>query len=152
MLAAAVLGALAIGHILLVEMRLRDLPALVRPDVPFGDAAGLAVLFVVAALVLAAWLLRVAWERAAAISVAILLVAYALPFELPPACGRRRLVGTRRSCAQPSGPDATRRRPGGWADADALAGLGAVAILVNLAPLDRLVVDAEPDECRESRS
>ncbi|MDP9483854.1 MAG: DUF2339 domain-containing protein [Chloroflexota bacterium] len=80
--AAALLGVFAIDHILLVEMPLRDLSGLVRPDVPFTDPAGLAVAFVVAALLLVAWILRVAWERAAVISVAVLLVAYALPFEL----------------------------------------------------------------------
>ena len=139
--AAAVLGTLAIGHVLLVEMRLRDLPALVRPDIPFGDAAGLAVLFVVAALVLAGWLLEVAWERAAAISVAVLLVAYALPFELPPAVVVVGWSGLAVLCAAIG----TRRHEeeAWWLGyADALAGLGAIAILVNLAPLDRLVVDA----------
>jgi uncharacterized membrane protein len=80
--AAALLGVFAIDHILLVEMPLRDLSGLVRPDVPFADPSGLAAAFVVAAVVLAAWILRVAWERAAAISVAVLLAVYTLPFEL----------------------------------------------------------------------
>ncbi|MEO8229065.1 MAG: DUF2339 domain-containing protein [Chloroflexota bacterium] len=80
--AATLLGFIAIDHILLVEMPLVDLSRLVRPDIPFTDPAGLAAAFVIAALVVTAWILRVAWERAAAISTAVLLLVYAFPFEL----------------------------------------------------------------------
>ncbi len=80
--AALVLGTLAVGHLALVEMPLRDLPDLVRPSVPFADPAGLAALFVIAALALSAWFLVILRERAGVISVAILVGVYVLPFEL----------------------------------------------------------------------
>ncbi len=80
--AAIVLGTLAIGQLVLVQLPLRDLTSVVRPDVPFGDTTGVAAAFVIAATVLAAWILQVAWERATVISVAVLLTVYVLPFEL----------------------------------------------------------------------
>lgn len=81
-LAAIVLGALAVGHLVLLEMPMEDYARLSRPDIPFSDPAGLAALFVVAALALSAWILRVRWERAGVITVAVLLTVYVIPFEL----------------------------------------------------------------------
>jgi uncharacterized membrane protein len=80
--AAAVIGTLAVAHLVLIELPLPDLGTVVRPDVPFTDPAGLATVFVVAALVVASRIVRRRWERATVLGVGLLVAAYALPFEM----------------------------------------------------------------------
>lgn len=80
--AAVALGSLAVGHLLSFEMRVEQLDGISRPVVPFTDPAGLAAAFVVGALIVSSRILQVRWERAVVTAVAVLLAAYALPFQL----------------------------------------------------------------------
>lgn len=81
--AAATIAALAVGHFVLVEDPLWHLGRPPTTGTPFLDPAGATLAFMLGAAAVAAWFLRDPRIRVALGIAATILVAYALPFELP---------------------------------------------------------------------
>ena len=81
--AAATIAALAVGHFVLVEDPLWHLGRAPTAGTPFLDPAGATLAFMLVAAAVAAWFLRDPRIRVALGVAATILVAYALPFELP---------------------------------------------------------------------
>ncbi|MEK6720563.1 MAG: DUF2339 domain-containing protein [Chloroflexota bacterium] len=77
--AAAVLGALAILHLLTVEYGVFEF---VRGPLPFGGSSGLTLAFVVGAFVVGAWAIRDHRIGAILLTIGFLLIGYAATFEL----------------------------------------------------------------------
>lgn len=79
---AALLGALALGHLVLVEYGPRGIVAGFDRSVPFVGPEGMTFAFMIAALAVTAVIVRVAWMRAAIAIVGGLAAIYVFPFEL----------------------------------------------------------------------
>ncbi len=83
-LGAAAVGSLAVAHLAIVEYPLErwDLAGRQVSGWPFGGEGGLALAGLLVAIALAGWLLRRGDERFGLAAVGMLLLAYALPFEM----------------------------------------------------------------------
>ncbi len=79
---AAILGALALGHLVLIEYRPLDLVAGFDRAIPFVGPEGMTFGFMVAALAVTAGIVRIAWVRAGLAVVGGLAAIYVFPFEL----------------------------------------------------------------------
>lgn len=81
-LAALVLGGLAVANFVVVVDPMPSLGQAAMPATPFLDPAGTTLAFMLGALVVAGWFLRDRRVRMALGTVGVLLVTYALPFEV----------------------------------------------------------------------
>lgn len=81
--AAATIASLAVAHFVLVEDPLWHLGRAPAAGTPFLDPAGATLAFMLVAAAVAAWFLRDPLIRLALGVAATIVVAYALPFELP---------------------------------------------------------------------
>ena len=80
--ASAVLGTLAVAHFALVEYPVVDIGRSASSGTPFLDGGGMTLAFMLGGLAVAAWFLRDIRIRASLAAVAVLLVTYAVPFEV----------------------------------------------------------------------
>ncbi len=79
---AAILGTLALGHLVLIEYSPRGLVAGFDRAIPFVGPEGMTFAFVVAALAVTGLIVRIAWIRAGLAVVGGLVAIYVFPFEL----------------------------------------------------------------------
>jgi hypothetical protein len=81
-LAALVAGALAVIHVLVVELPLGEFGKVTPPEVPFTDSGAVVAMILVVAVLATGALIRGALARRVSILVAGGVVAYAIPFEV----------------------------------------------------------------------
>ena len=140
--AGAVAFIAALEHALVVELPFDELFGTTLPAIPFVDAGGLAiVVLTISALAIGVLDGRSA-VRATCGLLATSIVAYGVIFELPVDAVVIVWSGLAVVCAAIA---ADRGRWAAWwlAASDSLLVLGASAVLLGLAPLSRLVVDAD---------
>jgi len=132
---------------LAVEMPLDDITTWVQPDTPFTSSQTLAAGVLIVASLLAGFVSTVALVRRVAISAALLIAAYLMPFEL----GDAAMVVAWAALALGAIGLAQRDRRGAGvegvapylATAAALLGGGLLVTLVSVAPPERLAVRAD---------
>lgn len=149
---AVLLPALAAGfaagmRALAVEMPLEDIATWTQPDTPFTSSQTLAAVVLIVASLLAGLVSTVALVRRVAVSAALLIAAYLMPFEL----GNAAMVVAWSALALGAIGLAQRDRKEARIDgvapylvtAAALLGGGLLVTLVRVAPPERLVVQAD---------
>ncbi len=140
--AGAVAFAGALVHAVLVELPLTDLYPAELPTVPFLDAGGLTIVVLATSALAIAAIDRRPVIRVLGGLIAGAVVAYGVIFELP--LDSVVVVWSGLAVVYASvAADGRDEAPWWLAASDAFIVLGASAVLIGLAPLDRLVVDAD---------
>jgi uncharacterized membrane protein len=79
-----VLGALAAGHLIVVELPILDAGAVALPSIPFTDDGAIGAAILIGGVLLSGWILVDPIVRRGAVLIAGTIAAYTIPFEVEP--------------------------------------------------------------------